>query len=121
MAFQVSPGVAYSEVDLTTTIPTTSVSNAGFVGYFSQGPVDQVVTISSENELVEIFGKPNSDNSSDWLTLSSFLAYGGTVQVVRQVGATAVNAVEEGSTPELIKNKTYFENRNWNGITFDDD
>ena len=118
MAFQVSPGVAYSEVDLTTTIPTTSVSNAGFVGYFSQGPVDQVVTISSENELVEIFGKPNSDNSSDWLTLSSFLAYGGTVQVVRQVGATAVNAVEEGSTPELIKNKTYFENRNWNGITF---
>ena len=58
MAFQVSPGVSVSEVDLSTTIPIASVSDAGFAGYFSKGPVDKIVNIGSENDLVKIFGKP---------------------------------------------------------------
>jgi len=110
MAFQVSPGVAVSEIDASTTIPTASVSDAGFAGYFSQGPIDQVVTIGSENELVNIFGKPNSDNASDWLAISSFLAYGGSIQVVRNAPNGALNAVEAGGTAKLIKNKEEFEN-----------
>ena len=86
MAFQVSPGVSVSEVDLSTTIPTTSVSDAGFAGYFSKGPVNQIVNISSENDLVNIFGKPNKDNNSNWLAVSSFLAYGGSINIVRLLG-----------------------------------
>ena len=72
MAFQVSPGVSVSEVDLSTTIPTASVSDAGFAGYFSKGPVNQIVNIGSENDLVNIFGKPTNSNASDWLTAASF-------------------------------------------------
>ena len=86
MAFQVSPGVSVSEVDLSTTIPSASVSDAGFAGYFSKGPVNQIVNIGSENDLVNIFGKPNKDNNSNWLTVSSFLAYGGSINIVRLIG-----------------------------------
>ena len=92
MAFQVSPGVAVSEVDASTTIPTTAVSDAGFAGYFSKGPANKIVNISSENELVEVFGQPNNSNASDWLCVSSFLSYGGSIQIVRLVDENAVSA-----------------------------
>jgi hypothetical protein len=110
MAFQVSPGVAVSEVDLSTTIPSASVSDAGFVGFFNKGPVNQIVNISSENDLVKIFGKPQStsgaNNVADWLTISSFLAYGGDIQVVRMAGG-AVNSSISGGV--LIENDADWE------------
>ena len=111
MAFQVSPGVAYSEVDLSTTIPTTSVSDAGFIGYFTKGPIKEVVKISSENELVEIFGKPTSDNSADWFTAASFLSYGGSLQIVNvSTGTNAYsgNLADAGDTI-VIENEADFE------------
>ena len=92
MAFQVSPGVSVSEVDLSTTIPTASVSDAGFAGYFSKGPVNQIVNIGSENDLVNIFGKPNSNNNSNWLAVSSFLAYGGSINIVRLLDSSGRSA-----------------------------
>ena len=123
MAFQVSPGVSVSEVDLSTTIPTASVSDAGFAGYFSKGPVDKIVTIGSENDLVKIFGEPvTGTNDSDWLTISSFLAYGGSIQVVRNadtdVSTTALNSCDASGTPALIKSKEDFEVGTYSDITF---
>ena len=51
MAFQVSPGVLVQEIDLTRVIPAVSTSIGAFAGEFRQGPVDEIVTISSEQQL----------------------------------------------------------------------
>lgn len=94
MAFQVSPGVTFSEVDLSTTIPTASVSDAGFAGAFQKGPAMTIIKVSSEKELYDIFGGPTGVISSNWLTVASFLAYGGDIQIVRTVGDDSTNAQE---------------------------
>jgi len=49
MAFQVSPGVNVSEIDLTTVVPAVSTTEGGFAGVFSWGPVDQRILVESEN------------------------------------------------------------------------
>ena len=58
MAFLVSPGVQVKEVDLTNVVPAVATSIGAIAGPFEKGPVSSVTTISSEEELVEIFGKP---------------------------------------------------------------
>ena len=58
MAFQVSPGVLVQERDLTRIIPAVSTSIGAVAGEFRQGPLDEIVSISSENDLVETFGEP---------------------------------------------------------------
>ena len=86
MAYLDSPGVNIKEVDLTSSIPTGGVSNAAFVGSgFTWGPIDEVKTISSETELLNVFGPPSAveEDAVDWFTIASFLAYGGSVQVLR--------------------------------------
>ena len=62
MAFQVSPGVLVQERDLTRIIPAVSTSIGAFAGQFSKGPLEEVVSISSEQELVDTFGKPDVNN-----------------------------------------------------------
>ena len=56
MAFLVSPGVHVQEVDLTNVIPAVATTTGAIAGAFEKGPVSSVVTISSEEELVNIFG-----------------------------------------------------------------
>ena len=58
MGFLVSPGVQVNEVDLTNVVPAVATSIGAIAGAFQKGPVSSVVNISSEEELVEIFGKP---------------------------------------------------------------
>jgi len=89
MAFQVSPGVQVKELDLTTIIPTIATTPAGFVGLFEWGPANEVVSISSENELRSVFGLPNDVNAKWWFTASSFLRYGSNLQTVRAESADA--------------------------------
>ena len=102
MAFQVSPGVNISEVDLTNVVPPVSTSDAAFAAAFQWGPIDYIINVTSENNLAEIFGKPDADTAVNWLTASSFLSYAGSLQVVRTYDAH-VNASDTG-TAVLIKN-----------------
>ena len=92
MAFQVSPGVQVKELDLTTIVPTIATTPAGFVGLFSWGPANEVATVSSENELRELYGEPNDANAAHWWTAASFLRYGSNLQVVRAEPDTSLNA-----------------------------
>ena len=93
MAFQVSPGVSVSEIDATNALAPSSSSNAGFASAFLWGPADKIVSISSEQDLANTFGKPTAtDIEQNWHVASSFLAYGGSLNVVRTVGTTARNA-----------------------------
>ena len=92
MAFQVSPGVNVSEIDLTTVVPAVSTTEGGIAGTFRFGPVNERVNISSEIELVGTFGKPTDDNFETFHVASSFLAYGNQLYVVRAADANAYNA-----------------------------
>ncbi|AOV62328.1 tail sheath protein [Synechococcus phage S-CAM7] len=81
-----SPGVLVREVDLTLGQVQTSSSKTGaIVAPFARGPVDEPVLIASENELLDVFGQPSSTDRQyeGWLTIASYLSYGGIMQVVR--------------------------------------
>lgn len=98
MAFQVSPGVQVKEFDLTTIVPTIATTPAGFVGIFSWGPANEVVTVSTENELRERYGDPNDDNAGYWFTAGSFLRYGSNLQIVRAESSDSKNAGHNGGS-----------------------
>lgn len=83
MAFQVSPGVNVSEIDLTTVVPAVSTTEGAFAGVFKWGPVEQRILIESENELVSRYGKPDDTNFETFFTAANFLAYGNKLYVVR--------------------------------------
>ena len=71
MAFQVSPGVNVTEKDLTNIIPAVSTTSGGIVLTAEKGPIDEITTVSSEQELVDVFGKPNADNFEQFFTEDS--------------------------------------------------
>ena len=108
MAFQVSPGVLVQEKDLTRIIPAVSTSTGAFAGKFSKGPLDEVVSISSEQELVATFGKPDSTNFEDFFSAANFLQYSNALRVVRVQNSSVSNATESGSA-FVIKNTTDYQ------------
>lgn len=113
MAFRVSPGVSIKEIDLTTIVPAVATTPGGFAGYFHWGPVDEIVTVTQQTELANIFGKPDNNNYIDFFTPANFLSYGNNCQVVRVVGSAAKNAsvTKAGATGVatlVINNETNF-------------
>lgn len=108
MAFQLSPGVLVTERDLTNVVPAVSTSAGGYVGYFLWGPVNEIKTVSSENQLVRDFGRPTNTTTVDFHTAANFLGYGNNLQLVRAVGTAARNAVSSG-TAVLIKNQDVYD------------
>jgi len=102
MAFQVSPGVLVTEKDLTNVIPAVSTTSGGIVITAEKGPIDEVTTISSEKQLLDVFGKPTANNFEEWFSAANFLGYGNNLKVVRPITGM-VNAVSTG-TAVLIKN-----------------
>lgn len=106
MAFQLSPGVLVTERDLTSVVPAVATTAGGFAGAFQWGPVEQVVTVDSENQLVERFGKPNGTTYTSFFTAANFLSYGNNLQVVRVVNkGTAKNAAVVSANAILITNE----------------
>ena len=90
-----SPGIKVREVDLTRGgINNTTSLSAGIAAPFEKGPVNQVVTIQNENDLVNIFGKPSKNNYQYeyWYSASNFLSYGGSLKVVRCSGTNLNNS-----------------------------
>jgi phage tail sheath protein FI len=113
MAFQVSPGVNVTEIDLTTVVPAVSSTEGAIAGVFNWGPIEDRVLISSETQLVSRFGKPTSANFETFFAAANFLAYGNKLYVSRAADATAYNAggsAAAGSiTSTQIKNYDAFQ------------
>ena len=109
MAFQVSPGVLVQEKDLTRIIPAVSTSSGAFAGTFSKGPLDEVVSIGSESDLLLTFGKPDSSNFESYFSASNFLQYSNNLKVFRVQNSSVSNATESGSA-FVIKNTTDYQN-----------
>ena len=107
MAFQLSPGVLVKEVDLTNVVPAVATSVGAIAGVFEKGPVEEIRTVSSEEELVKLFGKPNGSNFETFFAASNFLQYGNTLRVVR--ATTGMLNAMSGGTGLLIKNETHYQ------------
>lgn len=88
MPFQVSPGVNISEIDLTTVVPAVSTTEGAFAGVFRWGPVDKIVLVDTEDNLVSRFGKPSNFNAETFFTAANFLSYGNKLYVVRTANTT---------------------------------
>ena len=114
-----SPGILVREVDLTNgRIDPTTDKIGAIVAPFPKGPVNLPTLVSTEQQLVDIFGEPAAIDKhyEHWLTASSYLAYGGSLQVVRASGDNLTNAnagvgttITINSTDDYVT-KTYDEN-----------
>jgi hypothetical protein len=105
MAFLLSPGVSISEVDLTTVVPSLPTSVGAFAGDFRWGPIEQVSDVSNEVQLVDRFGRPDT-NYISFFSAANFLAYSGSLKLVRANAAGMLNAGNGGGI--LITNDTNF-------------
>ena len=107
---QLSPGVLVREVDLTVGRAENVLDNIGAIaGPFALGPVEEPIDITTEQELINVFGKPLSTDAQYeyWMSAASYLSYGGVLKVVRADGTTLNNAnagVSIASTTVKIKN-----------------
>lgn len=110
MAFQISPGVNVSEVDLTTVIPSILSTAGAFVGNFVWGPAETIKNIDSEISLASVFGKPDTNTAISFFTAASFLAYGNNLKTVRAVADTCYNGISNaGGSSTQIKNEQDFD------------
>ena len=92
MAFLVSPGVNTSEIDLTNVVVAAATSTGGVAGRFRWGPIEEVKLITDEDNLVEIFQKPNDDNFEHFFTAANFLSYSNALNVVRAANTTSTES-----------------------------
>tara|TARA_R100000027_G_scaffold28475_1_gene20681 strand:+ start:1692 stop:3887 length:2196 start_codon:yes stop_codon:yes gene_type:complete len=112
---QLSPGVLVREIDLTVGRADNVLDNVGAIAApFKSGPIEESVLISSQSQLINVFGRPQSNDRQyeDWMVASEYLSYGGTLQVVRIDGSNLNNAnagVSIASTTLKIKNYDDYE------------
>ena len=92
---QLSPGVLVREVDLTVGRADNVLDNIGAIaGPFPIGPVNDPIDITTEQDLINVFGKPISTDAQYeyWMSAASYLSYGGVLKVTRAAGSTLANA-----------------------------
>lgn len=83
MAFSVSPSVIVREVDASAVIPAIATPPAAIAGVFRWGPTNEPVLVTSEDQLVDRFGRPTNDNYETFFTSADFLSYSNALYVVR--------------------------------------
>jgi len=112
-----SPGIVVREVDLTIgRVDPTSGSIGALVAPFTKGPVEDAQLIESEEDLLQTFGQPYSVDKhyEYWMVASSYLAYGGTLQVIRaddfntSTGVGLKNAFVGSASSIRIKSDTHY-------------
>ena len=116
MAFQVSPGINVSEIDLTTTIPSLATTVGAFGGVFRWGPIGKFILVDSENTLAARYGKPTSNNFETFFTAANFLTYGNALYVSRAAVTTGFSNTVSVSDVNLQGNSTVILTGNNHGV-----
>jgi len=108
MSFLVSPGVHVREIDLTNVVPSVQTTIGAIASAFEKGPVSSVVSVSSEEELIALFGKPQgtSNQFENWFSAANFLQYSDHLKVVRCESAIVNAGANSGI---LIRDDEHYE------------
>ena len=104
MAFQISPGVNITEIDLTTIIPAVSTTTGAFAGHYNWGPAGIRVLVDSEDTLVNTFGKPDANTATDFFTAANFLSYGNALYITRAIRSSNTSTLS--ADPVVCRNAT---------------
>jgi len=111
MAFSVSPSVIVREVDASQAVPGVATAPAAMAGIFKWGPVNDPILITSENGLVDRFGKPTDANYETFFTAADYLAYANALYVVRaddgSVTASGTTVVTDANNVVIPEDSTY--------------
>ncbi len=117
----VSPGVKTREVDLTLGRADAVNDQVGAIaGPFAKGPVNEPVLIETEQDLLDTFGAPSSEDGQYeyWMSASAYLSYGGILRVIRSDGiylSNANSAVGVGVTDlKITSSEDYYNNHTTN-------
>jgi len=121
-----SPGIVVREVDLTVgRVDATSGAVGALVAPFAKGPVDVPVLVGDEADLLKNFGEPYSTDKhyEHWMVASSYLAYGGDLQVVRADDNALTNAFVGSASSIKIKSTEHYgqlgyQENTISGVTF---
>ena len=106
-----SPGILIREVDLTVgRVDPVSASVGALVAPFARGPVSEPKFIENENDLLNTFGKPYSVNKhyEHWMVASSYLAYGGVMQIVRTDNQNLKNAFSGEASDVKVRSLEHY-------------
>lgn len=87
MSFSLSPAVTTTEIDLTTGIEAQDTRTACIAASMTWGPLEEPLLITSQDNLVLNFGKPDANTYENWFAAANFLDYSNSLYVVR-VGDT---------------------------------
>ena len=107
-----SAGIVVREVDLTSgRVQPASNKIGAIVAPFAKGPVDSPTLVENENDLLNNFGEPYSTDKQyeSWMVASSYLAYGGSLQVVRADDTDIKNAFVGTASSVKIKSLDHYE------------
>jgi hypothetical protein len=117
-----SPGIVVREVDLTVgRVGPTSNKIGAIVAPFAKGPVDLPTLVETEQDLLSNFGDPHPTDKhyEHWLTASSYLAYGGSLRVVRADDTQLKNGFAGGSAANIkIKSLDHYNELGYDENTF---
>lgn len=100
MATLLSPGVAVTEIDASTIVPTIGASVCVFAGNFKKGDVNAYNLITSVDELIATHGLPDNDNYNDWYQVYNYLRYSNTILTSR---AANVNGASKKTGAKLTE------------------
>ena len=111
MAFSVSPSVIVREVDASQSVPAVATPPAAMAGVFNWGPTNDPILITSENDLVDRFGKPSDGNYETFFTAADYLSYSNALYVVRaddgSATATGTELVYDANNDLIPEESTY--------------
>jgi hypothetical protein len=118
-----SPGIVVREVDLTVgRIDPTSDAVGALVAPFAKGPVDVPILVENESDLLQNFGEPypTDKHYEHWMVASSYLAYGGSLQVVRSDDSDLKNGFAGVASSIKIKSLDDYNNLGYDENTITD-
>ena len=115
-----SPGIIVREADLTVgRVNPTSNKVGAIAAPFEKGPVDLPTLIETEKDLIDVFGEPRTVDKhyEHWMSASSYLAYGGVLNVVRTDDTDLKNAFAGTASDIKIKSLDDYNNLQYNENT----
>jgi len=112
MGFRVSPGVDVTEQSVSLVAPAVGTTEGGFAGHFQWGPVEEIINLANEVELVDRVHIPDANTFTSFFTIANFLQYTGQARLVRASADGMRNAIaNSNATSVMIKNRDHYDNQ----------